>query len=151
MDSRMNLDDFDHVVLDANGIRGVKDDNIHLISEEEWRRMNPEHKDVGCAECTFAKDQEDMLDNLVSKKQKDKADQGRVVSVGKFTMPGWSGHLSFYLFRCPSCQEMVVNYPHGMGKYVNCLKCREGCIDLRNIIVRYAEKSLNAVFSKILN
>lgn len=136
MDSRVSLNDFDHVIHDSDGIRGVRNGKESPISEEEWKRANPEHKDVGCTQCTFAKDREYMLDNLVSKEQKDKADKGRVVSVGKFTMPGWSGHLNFYLFKCPSCQEMVVNYPHGGGNHINCLECREGCADIRNIIVR---------------
>lgn len=136
MDSRMNLDDFDHVVYDSEGSRGVKDGKIHLISEEEWRRMNPKHKDVGCTKCTFAKDEDDILDNFISKKLKDGANEGKIVPVGKFTMPGWSGHLNFYLFRCPSCQEMIVNYPHGKGNFVNCLKCKEGYADVRNLITR---------------
>ena len=151
MDSRMNLDDFDHVILDAKGIRGVKGGDTHLISEEEWRRIKPQHKDIGCTKCTFAKDREYILDHFINKRLKNKASKGKIVSVGKFTMPGWPGHLNFYLFECPNCQEMVVNYPHGKGAHVNCLKCREGCVDVRNIIIRYTERSLNAVLSKILN
>ena len=142
MDSDLNFNDFDHVILDSGGIRGVKDGKEHSISEEEWRRMKPQHKDASCTKCTFAKDREYMLDNLISKKLKNKANEGKIVSVGKFTMPGWSGHLNFYLFRCPSCQEMVVNYPHGKGIHVSCLKCREGCVDIRNIVARVLARFL---------
>lgn len=138
MDSK-NLDDFDHVIHNSDGIRGVKDGKELPISEDDWRRMRPEHRDAGCTKCIFANDLEDMLDNLVSKKQKDKADKGKVVSVGKFTMPDWSGHLNFYLFRCPSCQEMIVNYPHGSGIHVNCLNCREGRVDIRNLVIRWLD------------
>ena len=38
------------------------------------------------------------------------------------TMPGWSGALPFYAFRCP-VHGIVVDYPHGYDQRLDCPKC----------------------------
>ncbi len=50
-----------------------------------------------------------------------------IVSLGKFTLPGWPSHATWYLFECGSCGTIQKNYPqrytdHGFVK----LPC-EGC------------------------
>lgn len=51
------------------------------------------------------------------------ARMGIVVKLGYGRREGWSGELPFYLFKCPHCKELVVNYPHGYRKFLPCLKC----------------------------
>lgn len=38
------------------------------------------------------------------------------------TMPGWSGSLPFYAFKCPD-HGTVVDYPHGYDQRLDCPKC----------------------------
>lgn len=42
---------------------------------------------------------------------------------GLFTMPGWSGHLEFFAFQCPSCNKIALDYPHGYEDQLNCSHC----------------------------
>lgn len=46
-----------------------------------------------------------------------------ITSVGKFTMPQWSGHATFYAFFCPDCREIRVDYLHGHHHYLACGEC----------------------------
>ena len=72
-----------------------------------------------CPECRFVPDAGNLLAFLVPKEEREKANQ-KPVFVGKFTMPGWSGHSGFYIFRCPECEEVSIDYPHGY--------CENGCL-----------------------
>ena len=38
------------------------------------------------------------------------------------TMPGWSGSLPFYAFKCQD-HGVVVDYPHGYDQRLDCPKC----------------------------
>lgn len=44
-------------------------------------------------------------------------------------MSGWTGHSGFYLFRCESCGEVCIDYPHGYTDFglmfLRCDHCRE--------------------------
>jgi hypothetical protein len=84
------------------------------------------NKDFGmsheCSECTFVASKEDIylgpevLRNLTFKP----------VGIGKFTLPGWSGHSNFYVFVCPGCNQAAVDYPHGAGQfYLVCWDCSQ--------------------------
>lgn len=45
-------------------------------------------------------------------------------SVGKHSLPGWTGELEFYLFRCEK-HGIVIDYPHGMGEELRCPVCAQ--------------------------
>lgn len=49
---------------------------------------------------------------------------GMKVKVGTFRGKGW-GPLTFYLFRCPYCGRLTVDYPHGYTGYLDCYWCRK--------------------------
>ncbi len=118
---------FDYTVIDSKGIRGVKDGKETPISAEEWEKAHPEHRNTGCKECTFVPDTGTLLAFNVPKEVRDKANQ-KPKFVGKFTMPNWTGHSGFYIFLCPNCDEVRVDYPHGYCEnghlYIRCDRCR---------------------------
>ncbi|MBI2674197.1 MAG: hypothetical protein HYX22_00455 [Candidatus Yanofskybacteria bacterium] len=123
------VNDFEYTVHDFNGIVGVdKEGNKHPISEEEWQKAHPEHKNIECKECAFVQDGESLFTFFVSRDLKEKATE-KPVFVGKFTMPNWIGHSGFYIFRCKECGEVSVDYPHGYTDhglmYLACCYCRE--------------------------
>lgn len=127
MSSVSNCLDYDYIVLDSKGRRGVKDGKEYPITEEDWQRAHPEHRNTECKECTFVPDAETLLTFHVSREVRGTAsDQPEFV--GKFTMPGWSGHSGFYLFRCPDCDDTCIDYPHGYTSegclYIRCDHCR---------------------------
>lgn len=121
--------DYDYTIMDKNGIRGVKDGKEFPISEEEWQRMHPEHRNMDCKECIFVADAETLLTFFVDRKLREKAG-AKPVFVGKFTMARWSGHSGFYLFKCsnPECEKVCVDYPHGYTSegflFLRCDRCR---------------------------
>ncbi len=119
--------EYDYTILDKDGHRGVKDGKEFPISDEEWQRTHSEHRNVDCKECAFAADTESLLTFNVPRKLREKAG-GKPVFVGKFTMPGWSGHSGFYLFKCTECGRVCVDYPHGYTDggclYLRCDHCR---------------------------
>jgi hypothetical protein len=41
----------------------------------------------------------------------------------KRKLPGWSGELQFYAFKCPE-HGIVEDYPHGYRQVLRCRKCR---------------------------
>ena len=122
--------DYDHTIHDINGIVGVKDGVKYPINKEDWNRENPhkEHRDSECRECSFVNDVETLFAFLVSREQKQQA-TSKPLFVGKFTMPGWSGHSGFYLFKCLECGDVNVDYPHGYCDFgclfLSCKMCRE--------------------------
>ena len=119
----LSISDYDYTVVDSRGIRGVKDGKEFPITEEEYRRKNPYHKDIGCTECSFVQDKETLLLWVISREAKEKA-TSKPSFIGKFTMPDWTGHSSFYLFRCKHNGTVVVDYPHGYTTLGSCyLRC----------------------------
>jgi hypothetical protein len=125
MDSAPSMKDFDYTVFDSSGIKGVKDGKEYPISKEEWDKAHPEHKNIECAECSFVQDKETLLTFIISRELKEQA--GSIPKfVGKFSMPGWVGHSSFYVFRCQECKSITVDYPHGYRgdcMFVRCGDC----------------------------
>ncbi len=113
-------DQHDHYyIFDSKGCRKVVDGKEYPITEEEYRRENPYHKDVGCTECSFVQDKETLLTFLIPRELKAKATNMPLL-VGKFTMPEWTGHNNFYIFRCKRCDCVSVDYPHGYGADLWC-------------------------------
>ena len=128
MENGQSIQDFEYTIHDAKGIRGVKDGKEYPITEEEYRRKNPYHRDVRCTECNFVQDKETLLLWVISREAKEKATT-EPSFIGKFTMPDWTGHSAFYLFRCEYCDSVIVDYPHGYSNggciYLRCDLCRE--------------------------
>lgn len=120
--------DYDYTIHDAEGVVGVKDGVKHKISKKDWDRENPhiEHRNSGCTECTFVQDKETLFVFIVPRDLKEKATNDPLF-FGKFTMPGWTGHSSFYLFRCKYDGTVVIDYPHGYTSMGSCyLRCSCG-------------------------
>jgi hypothetical protein len=46
------------------------------------------------------------------------------VYIGDFMLPGWSGELPFYAFKCEE-HGFVVNYPEGHEEILRCPFCRD--------------------------
>ena len=46
-----------------------------------------------------------------------------IIPVGRYTLPGWNGHNMFWLFQCPGCRLMSVDYLHGHHLYLKCGGC----------------------------
>lgn len=80
-----------------------------------------------CSECTFVPDADTLLTFCVSRELRNSVSH-EPVFVGKFTMNGWVGHSGFYLFHCPDCEDVCVDYPHGYREngylYIRCGRCR---------------------------
>ncbi len=78
-----------------------------------------------CDECTFVPDIEFIARTLPSDVM------GKIskepVFIGSFTMPDWTGHSKFYVFRCAACKEIVVDYPHGYTSHGYLFLCCYGC------------------------
>ncbi|OGN01906.1 MAG: hypothetical protein A3I26_02800 [Candidatus Yanofskybacteria bacterium RIFCSPLOWO2_02_FULL_43_10] len=80
-----------------------------------------------CSDCTFVADAGNLLTYFVPREKRDSAGN-KPVFVGKFTMTDWAGHSGFYLFKCPDCGDVCVDYPHGYRDngclYIRCGRCR---------------------------
>lgn len=50
--------------------------------------------------------------------------QFSIVELGYFTMPNWSGHSMFYLFKCPHCGDLQRSYVHGFDAHLVCYDCQ---------------------------
>ena len=116
MDSGLNVKDYEYIIFDSGSIIGVKGEQRHLISKEDWDRANPKHRDVGCKECKFVADKQSLLLYFVTRELRDSATK-EPKFVGKFTMPDWTGHSGFYVFRCQECESVCVDYPHGYNQH----------------------------------
>lgn len=46
------------------------------------------------------------------------------VHIGDFMLPGWSGELPFYAFKC-SEHGFVANYPEGYDEILRCPFCKD--------------------------
>ncbi len=88
------------------------------------------HQDSDCTECTYVQDKENLLLHFVKPSVRNQA-KYKPLFVGKFNMSGWTGHSSFYLFKCRECESVVVDYPHGYREgylYLRCNSCRQEII-----------------------
>ena len=45
-------------------------------------------------------------------------------SLGKHSLPGWTGELEFYLFRCEK-HGVIIDYPHGIDGELRCSLCTQ--------------------------
>lgn len=45
--------------------------------------------------------------------------------IGKYKLPGWTGSLGFYIFKCGNCGELRIDYSHGWDGYLSCDPCLE--------------------------
>jgi hypothetical protein len=43
-----------------------------------------------------------------------------IIELGRFTLPGWNGHLMFYLLQCMGCDQLYTDYAHGNRLYLQC-------------------------------
>jgi len=48
---------------------------------------------------------------------------GGRISLGKYSKPGWSGELDFFIFRCSRCGNLDIDYPHGFKSELCCHHC----------------------------
>ena len=80
-----------------------------------------------CSGCSFVPDAGILLSFVVEREVRDRANQ-KPEFVGKFTMPDWTGHSGFYVFKCPDCDEVRIDHPHGYCEngclYIRCDRCR---------------------------
>lgn len=106
-------------------------------NSEEWRSqvidikgpedLPPQHDEEACGQCTFVANRESIL---VTKEQEHQAQgtgslrrrENRIVSLGRFTLPRWSGCAMWYLLQCPECDSLSCDYVHGKG-YMVCDSC----------------------------
>ncbi|OGN04773.1 MAG: hypothetical protein A2831_01890 [Candidatus Yanofskybacteria bacterium RIFCSPHIGHO2_01_FULL_44_17] len=44
-------------------------------------------------------------------------------------MAGWRGHSFFYAFKCPDCDNVSIDYPHGYELYFRCAFCLK-CVSI---------------------
>ncbi len=116
---------YDYLITDSRGTRKVIDGVEYPATEDD---LPKEHKNSGCTDCNFVQDKETLFTFLVPRDLKHKA-TNKPLFVEKFTMPGWTGHSGFYLFRCESCGHISVDYPHGYTgfglMYLRCDNCQE--------------------------
>ena len=100
--------------------------------------MNAEssHDADACGQCTFVADRDFIVVTPAQRQQAEVtlADKLRsrvglydledsIVFIGRFTMPGWTGHNAFWLFTCPGCRRQDVDYLHGFDLYLKCHHC----------------------------
>lgn len=87
--------------------------------------VTPRHE---CPDCSFVQDKKTLFVFLVPRDLKEKANN-KPQFFGKFTMTGWNGHSGFYLFKCKSCDQVSIDYPHGYMDfglmYLSCDNCEE--------------------------
>lgn len=66
-----------------------------------------------CSDCTFVASKEAIyVDPKVFRNA-----TVRPNFIGFFTLPGWRGHISFYVFRCSKCGKVSWDYPHGYTNF----------------------------------
>src|SRR3989344_3345266 len=112
------------IISDGRDRKIIRDGKARPITEEEYRKLYPFHKDVGCEECTLVADTEDILLYFVSQGMKDRANKNPVF-LGIFCLPNHTDHRGFYLFRCDSCSNVDVGYICGGGRRLRCSYCKQ--------------------------
>lgn len=116
------------IIVDSKGRRVIRGGKEHPLSDEDFRKLYPVHKDSGCQDCIFVQDKQTLLTFIVPRQLKTGATK-RPSFVGMFTMPGWTGHSAFYLFKCVECSWVSIDYPHGYTSqgliFLRCDNCRE--------------------------
>ena len=103
------------IIFDSNGRRIIRGGKEYPLSEEEYKALNPEHSATACKKCTFAQSKDKILEAWIGVPKN--------YYLGQFTMPGFTGHLPFFVFKCDNCSEFFADYPHG-GGYVICTECK---------------------------
>jgi len=112
----------DYIIFDQNGYKKIIDGKEFPATKEDI--ISKEH--TGCLECTFVQDKQKLFIYFVAKDLKNKAGRNPFF-IGKYSMTGWVGHSSFYLFKCSSCGYVGIDYPHGyVGNfmYLRCDSCK---------------------------
>lgn len=83
-----------------------------------------------CSECTFVANSSCVYINPKILKQASRDNQ---IFLDYFTQPGWKGHLPFYAVKCPACENVFADYPHGYYKlYFRCDYCSEHTVVIYN-------------------
>ena len=67
-------------------------------------------------------DLENFEDKDLTRYQRMMLARFKIVYLGDFSKPGWSGDLPFYAFRCKQ-HGLVVDYKHGHDERLSCPKC----------------------------
>jgi hypothetical protein len=104
-------------------------------SAEEYRARIDRHRKE-CKECIFVASIECIA---VTRNQREKCTptflemiramfnsesiEDRIIELGYFSLPGWSGHLMFYLFYCTNCHKTRVSSRHGYEGSLRCGDC----------------------------
>lgn len=59
--------------------------------------------------------------------QRNRAEHGEKIFLKKAQAPRFTGELPFYLFECPSCTHLSVDYPHSWpeNQYLTCQNCQQ--------------------------
>ena len=62
-----------------------------------------------------------------TEEQQKQARRGKWVSVRNAKGPGFTAPVIFYLFLCPACKQLSVDYLHGFSgqEHLNCQHCDE--------------------------
>ena len=84
----------------------------------------PVFDSVPLEQAEFIKGEKYLLAGCTSEHFEQLETTGRPVKLGYFTKEGWSGGLPFYLFKCPTCLNVSVDYKHGHRPYLSCVSCR---------------------------
>ncbi|HUO75813.1 MAG TPA: hypothetical protein VMU12_02795 [Candidatus Paceibacterota bacterium] len=115
--------------------------------------MNAErsHDADACGQCTFVADrdfivvtsaQRQQAEVTLAKKLRSLAGfydlEETIIPLGRFTLPRWNGHATFWLFTCGDCQQQSVDYLHGYRLYLKCQHCGA---NLRVIGERFYEEA----------
>ncbi|MBI2064610.1 MAG: hypothetical protein HYT62_00985 [Candidatus Yanofskybacteria bacterium] len=112
------------IILDSGGRRVVRGGKEYPMSEEEYRKLFPLHRDTGCKDCTHVNSEKDILLYFVARETRANIGED-FVSIGNFCLPFFTDHHKFYLFKCCFCGNACVSYIHGGGRRLWCPDCRD--------------------------
>ena len=116
--------------------RRNEDGTLRYVVSEPGDPPAPEHDADACGQCTFVAHpdfitvtQEQIGQAHLSPARLMLAGVGLydlervIVRLGLFVLPGWTGHNTFWLFQCPSCEKLCRDYLHGHRPYLRCDGC----------------------------